>query len=405
MVDSEHLVRRLKAAGNSMVEGPEEADALLVNTCGFIEEAKKESVNEILSLSKYKENGKELLVFGCLAQRYKNDLVKEIPEIDSIWGVDAEENIARHLGENGNRGTAEIELPATFPYAYLKIAEGCKRKCAFCSIPAIRGPLASFPPEEILQEAEAYIQLGIKELIIVSQDTASYNYKGYGIARLLKDISSLKGDFWLRVHYLYPSAIDDGLMETFAGEEKVVKYMDIPLQHSEDRILRLMGRGGGGDPRKLITRLRRGIPGAAIRTAFIVGFPGETEEDFRALRDFVEEAQFEHMGAFMYSKEEGTRAASYKGQMPKSVKKRRYEELMQAQAAISLERNKALIGRKLKTLVEDDSDPKIKIGRLYSQAPEIDGVVFVQGGSLKKGDFADVLITEAYDYDLKGDAC
>ena len=396
LTDSEHLMATLRK-GITEVDDPGEADILLVNTCGFIEDAKKESIEEILKLSRLKDGDKKLLVMGCLSQRYGPQLKKELPEVDALWGVDAGEEIAAYLGIEPNGG---LPRPSTFPYAYLKIAEGCKRRCTFCSIPAIRGPHRSFSPDEILREAEAYLKSGIKELILVSQDTACYDFKGYALPELLADISAIGGDFRVRVHYLYPSSVTEKLVETMAGKEKIMKYLDIPLQHSEERILRMMGRGNTArDLPKFIARLRRAMPGAALRSSFIVGFPGETEEEFRRLCDFMEEAAFEHAGAFMYSKEEGTQAATLKGQLPKAIKNRRYDELMKLQARISLEKNMTLVGQKTRVLI-DSTDGEVAIGRTGSQSPDIDGVVFVRDAALKPGDFVEVLIKEAYDYDL-----
>jgi len=399
LVDSEHLLAGLRG-GIAETADPAEADVLVVNTCGFIEEAKKESIEEILRLSRLKEEGgkKKLLVVGCLSQRYGAELKKELPEVDALWGVNAQEEIAAYLGiKKSVNGT--LPRPSTFPYAYLKIAEGCKRRCTFCSIPAIRGPHRSFGPEEILKEANAYIKTGIKELILVSQDTACYDFKGYALPELLADICSIDGDFRVRVHYLHPSAVSEKLIETMAREEKITKYLDIPLQHSEERLLRMMGRGNTANLARFVARLRRAIPGVALRSSFIVGFPGETEEEFRALCDFLEEGAFEHAGAFLYSREEGTQAATLKGQLPKAIKKRRYDELMKIQARISLEKNMSLLGQEKRILI-DSADGEVAIGRMGSQSPDIDGVVFVREASLKAGDFADVLIKEAYDYDL-----
>ncbi len=413
------------------VSVPEEADALIVNTCGFIEAAKRESIEEILRLAKLKgeQEGKKgpknkknkkqkLIVFGCLAQRYKEELRKELPEVDAIWGVEAGDEISDYLtgglaggaeSKNGRQERPEeadgpVFLPSTFPYAYLKISEGCKRRCSFCTIPQIRGSLRNFSPDSILAQAQGYIKAGIKELVVVSQDTASYKFKGYGLKELIRDISSIPGDFWVRLHYLHPSGVDQGLLDAMAGEKKVVKYLDMPLQHSEPRILRLMGRGGYGGEyfSRLISRARQTMPGLAVRSSFIVGFPGETGEESEGLLDFIRQTGFEHAGAFIYSREDGTAAAALVNQLPAAAKKRRYEKFMSAQAGISLEKNQALRGRKMKAIV-DEVDGKSAICRLASQAPEVDGVVFVDGEGLKAGDFVRVLITEAYDYDLKGE--
>ena len=429
LADSEKLTRRLRLKGFSQAPGPEGADALIVNTCGFIEAAKRESIDEILRLARLKDDAKgkkgrtnkkgeqkkqKLLVFGCLAQRYREELRRELPEVDAIWGTEAEEEIADYLAAEAGSGAGEMPpeearqpsyMPSTFPYAYLKLSEGCKRRCTFCSIPMIRGPLRNFSPDAILGEAQGFIKAGIRELVLVSQDTASYRFKGYGLKELVRDISSISGDFWVRLHYLHPSGVDEGLLDAMAGEKKIVKYLDMPLQHSEARILGLMGRGGRGKEYffRLIGGARRMMPGLAVRSSFIVGFPGETREEFEGLLDFIRRAGFEHAGAFVYSREDGTSAAALKGQLPQAVKNRRYDRFMSAQAEISLGKNQALTGRKLKAIV-DEVDGDAAICRLASQAPEVDGVVFAQmgGKAVKPGDFVRVLITEAYDYDLKG---
>ena len=424
LADSEKLTGRLRLAGHRMVSEPEDAEVLMVNTCGFIEAAKEESIGEILRLAGTKEDGKKLLVFGCLSQRYAEELRAELPEVDAIWGVGADEEIARYLGNaagprGGRRRIAPEPLrPSTFPYAYLKISEGCGRRCSFCSIPLIRGPLSNFGPDEILMEAEGYIRAGIKELILVSQDTASYSVRGYRLPDLLKDICRLPGDFRVRLHYLHPSGVDGRLLSAMAGEPKAVKYLDMPLQHSSPRILKMMSRGGSGEKfKKTISRAREMMPGLAVRTTFIVGFPGESGEEFEGLLDFIRETAFDHAGAFVYSKEEGTKAAELPGQVRQGVKKSRWDRLMKAQAAISLEKNKALIGREMTALV-DEAEGKIAVGRLESQSPDVDGVTFIKikngnsgikikngntdgGPTFKAGDFVRVLVAKAYDYDIE----
>ncbi|MDA8156432.1 MAG: 30S ribosomal protein S12 methylthiotransferase RimO [Actinomycetota bacterium] len=411
LADSEKLSSALGGGGLARTEAPEDAEVLIVNTCGFVEDAKRESINEILALARLKsgsgkKKAKKLLVCGCLAGRYKEELKKELPEVDGFWGVDAAGEIAAALGCPEPSGP--VERPSTFPYAYLKIAEGCKRRCTFCAIPSIRGPLRNFQPEEIIQQAKAYLDAGIKELILVSQDTASYDFKGYGLPQLVQDMAALenKGDYFrIRLHYLYPSAVNRQLLEVIAQNEKIAPYIDMPLQHSEERILRLMGRGGGAkEIRKKTALVRRTVPGVFIRTSFIVGFPGETEEDFRKLLDFIEEQSFEHAGAFMYSREEGTASAKMPGQLPQSIKQRRYDELMALQAGISLEKNKWLIGKEFQIII-DNMEKGMATGRLPGQSPEVDGVIAFtapKGKKLKPGDFVNVRVTEAFDYDLKG---
>ena len=421
LADSEKLTGTLRLAGLEQASGPEDAGTLIVNTCGFIEAAKQESIEEILNLArlKGKKKNKKLLVFGCLAQRYKEELKKELPEVDAIWGVDAAAEIAGYLAkgvqpENGffrlRKEKLPVFRPSTFPYAYLKISEGCKRRCSFCSIPLIRGPLRNFAPDEILKEASGLLKTGIKEIIVVSQDTASYKFKDYGLKELVKDICSLPGDFWVRLHYLHPSGVDEKLLDVMAGQKKVVKYLDMPLQHSEPGILKLMGRGVHGRKSfgRLIAYARQAMPGLAVRSSFIVGFPGETKADAEGLIDFIRQTGFEHAGAFIYSREDGTAAAKLQGQLSTAVKQKRYDQFMSAQAEISLEKNKALTGRRMKAIV-DEVDGKTALCRLASQAPEVDGVVFLDGVSMeeekgiKPGGFVRVLITEAYDYDLKGE--
>ena len=410
-VDSENLLRDLKEKGISVKESPEEAEILLINTCGFIEDAKKESIDGILNLSKIK-NGKKLLVFGCLSQRYKDELLKEIPEIDAIFGVGEEDKIIEYCKSvlspqpaviSQGLETEDNRLP-TESYSYLKIAEGCNKRCTFCVIPSIRGSFRSFSPEGILKEAEKKIETGIKELILIAQDITAYGFKGYRLSSLLRDITSIKGEFYVRLLYLYPSAINDELLEIVSSEDKIYKYLDIPFQHSEDRILRLMGRSGTKkEYLKLIRKIRRAIPGVALRTTFIVGFPEEREDDFLNLMDFIEEVRFDRLGVFKYSKEEGTSAYSMKGQLPQELKDRRFDEIMRVQAEISLEKNKELVGKRFRAIV-DEVDGKTAIGRIYSQAPEIDGITFVEWtkGQKLPDTFVNIEITDALDYDLKG---
>lgn len=406
-VDSRHLIDYLVAQGFVYVEDFNKADFVLINTCCFIDEAKEESIDEILTAAKFKEDRK-LIVFGCLAKRYFQELKEQIPEIDALFEIGQQKEIATYMKSfvkqrfltNSDKYTVE---PAS--YRYLKIAEGCSRRCSFCVIPNIRGPFRSIKPDEILKEAEAFIKEGVKELILVAQDITQYgrDLKGYGLKELIRDLGSIDGDFWIRLLYLYPTEIDDSFIEVFSEESKVVKYLDLPLQHSEDRILRLMGRRGTKkEYLKLIRRLRQTIPEIVLRTTFIVGFPTETEEDFQNLLDFIEEVQFDKVGAFIYSPQKETKAYSLKDQIPYAIKKRRYHELMSRQALISLEKNRSFIGRQFSALV-DYIDTDIAIARLYCHAPEVDGVVIVENiNNIKEGDRIKVLITDAYEYDLKG---
>ncbi len=423
LVDSEKLLKKLEDKGLSYCSRPADSDILMVNTCGFIEDARRESVEEILRAAQMKEGKKKLVVFGCLAKRFGAELKKEIPEIDLVLGIGDEDRIAEYCGESvagaglrarpkeaQSRGTArtrECPSPDKFSdthYAYLKIAEGCDRGCSYCVIPGIRGAFRSRLPEEILSEAEGLVQSGSKELVVVAQDITSYGKEigGYDLARLVTDISSISGDFWIRLLYLYPTSVNDRLIDVIASEEKVCKYIDMPLQHVSGKILRLMGRGGSPEYfERLVSRIRSAVADVNLRTTFIVGFPQETDEDFGELVEFVHEVKFERLGAFTYSREEGTAASKLKGQVPLRAKKARYERLMEIQSAISLEKNKRLKGRIFKALVDDVSDG-VTVARIWSQAPEIDGVVLIEGGHAKKGEFVSVEILDAYDYDLKG---
>jgi ribosomal protein S12 methylthiotransferase len=407
-VDSRHLINELTAEGFFYVEEFKKADFVLINTCCFINDAKEESIDEILTAAKFKTDRK-LIVFGCLSKRYGDELKKEIPEIDAVFGVNQSEkiiNYIRQFREGSNTIIQDFQYTAEPPsYRYVKIAEGCSRRCSFCVIPEVRGPFKSIKPEKILKEAEDFVNSGIKELILVAQDITQYGkeWKGYNLTSLIKDLCSISGNFWIRLLYLYPADINQDLIKTVAEQEKVVKYLDIPMQHSEERILRLMGRRGTRKEYiKKIKQIREAIPGVTLRSTLIVGFPTETEDEFQRLVDFIEEVQFDRLGVFKYSREEGTKAYNLKGQIPENVKNRRLDEIMSRQAVISLEKNRALTGKKYSALI-DYVDADMAIARLYCHAPEIDGVVILENTSdLKAGEKVKVLITEAYEYDLKG---
>jgi len=406
LVDSENLLKKLAAQGLSYTEDQEKADLLLINTCGFIDAAKKESVEEILRLAAGKEAGKKLVVFGCLAKRFGAELKAEIPEIDMLFGVGDDNKIADYCASvvsTSDSVETTIRLSDT-AYAYLKIAEGCDRGCSYCVIPDIRGSFRSRMPQEILNEAEVLIRAGRRELIIVAQDITSYgkDLDQYDLSRLLKDLAAIDGDFWIRLLYLYPTAISDELLETIAAEEKVCKYLDIPLQHTEQKILSLMKRGGGREYyEKLIQKIRRVIPDVALRSTLITGFPQETEKDFEAMLDFVERMELDRLGVFTYSREEGSAAYSLKGQVPKHLRSKRRNRIMEMQSAISLKRNTKLVGKVLRAVV-DEIDDGVGIARIYSQAPEIDGVVFLKGSDFRKHEFLQVRIEQVFDYDLQG---
>jgi ribosomal protein S12 methylthiotransferase len=428
MTDSRRLAEGGVRRKLRRVDDPLDADVVLVNTCGFIRDAAEESISEILRLAKLREDGPQfrLVVFGCLAGRHRDELLKEIPEIDAIFGVGEDEKILEYClaqkalkrGSSEGKKEGEPEMPGVGPsYAYLKIADGCDKKCSFCVIPAIRGRFRSVPQETVISEAAAFVRSGVKELILVAQDICNYqgHQDGYGLVALLRDLAAIEGDFRIRLLYLYPTGITDELLEFMAGEEKICKYLDIPLQHSEDRVLKLMARRGvRKEYVKLIRKIRRTIPGVALRTTFIVGFPSETEEEFMGLADFIEETRFDRLGVFAYSREEGSPAAGLKGQIPEKVKQRRLDNIMKRQAMISLEKNEELVGRRFRALV-DEIDDRVIICRLESQSPEIDGVVIIErpneraealkgqkGPAPSAGDFIEVEIVGAYDYDLKG---
>lgn len=406
LVDSEKLLIKLKQKGIFYSSYPDESDILIINTCGFIESAKKESIEEILKLSKLKGENKKLIVFGCLAKRYGDDLKREIPEIDALWGVGDDDKIVDYCSEIITKPTSNepFEKLTETPYAYLKIAEGCDKKCSYCVIPQIRGTFQSVPSDRILEEAETLIQSGKKELILIAQDITEYgtDLKDYNLSRLIREIASLSGDFWIRLLYLYPTSINDELIETISSEEKVCNYIDMPLQHSEKKILGLMGRGGSRSYfEKLIAKIRHSISEVNIRTTLIVGFPQETDVEFNAMVKFVKKIKFDRLGVFTYSKEEGSTAYGLKGQVSRKIKTERFYKIMTVQSAISLEKNKKLIGKTFKSLV-DEVDDTIAVARIYSQAPEIDGAVLIRNSDVKKGDFVSVKIEEAYDYDLKG---
>ncbi len=413
-VDSEQLLSKLSVRDIHYASDPDEADVIVINTCGFIEAAKKESIDEILKAVKLKagSGGKKLLVYGCLAKRYGDELRKEIPEIDALWGVAEEDAIVDYCSTllrsgKGGRTKARQDAKDHFhdtPYAYLKIGEGCDRGCTYCAIPDIRGRYRSTGPEEVLSAAEGHIRSGIRELIIVAQDITAYgsDLGGYDLVRLLNDMTAIRGDFRIRLLYLYPTAVNDRLIETIAAQDKICNYIDMPLQHTEKNILKLMGRAGSRTYfEKLIKRIRQIIPDVALRSTFIIGFPQETEADFENMLAFARKIQFDRLGAFTYSREEGTPAAALKGRIPVREKQSRFNRLMTMQAGISLAKNEALVGQSFRALV-DEAAEGIAVARIYSQAPEIDGVVILRDRTVAKGDYVFVRIERATDYDLEG---
>lgn len=422
-VDAELMLYRLREAGYEITPDEEKADAIIVNTCGFIEDAKKEAIDAILETAALKAEGrlKALIVTGCLAERYQDEMAKELPEIDVIVGIGANREIVSLVeqaleGERAARFAPKAELEmeggrvlTTPPYtAYLRVADGCDNRCTYCAIPLIRGGFRSRKMEDIVKEAEELAANGVKELVVIAQDTSRYGLDLYGELRLpalLSQLCAVEGVRWIRILYAYPDTITDELLDVMAKEEKILPYLDIPLQHCEGRVLKAMNRRGDRESLSaLLNRIRSKVPGIALRTTLIAGFPGETEEEFSELADFVRTEKFARMGSFAYSPEEDTPAAEMDGQVPNEVKARRQEILMTEQAAVTQEWNQARIGSELTVLVEGyDRLVKRWYGRTIYDAPEIDAKVFFEGeGTLRPGDFATVQIEDFIDCDLLG---
>jgi ribosomal protein S12 methylthiotransferase len=418
-VDAEQMLGVLSGSGFEITPDQGEADVIVVNTCGFIESAKEESIEAILDAAKMKDRGRcaKVVVTGCLAQRYQGELLKELPEVDAVIGTG---EIA-HIGEiceqalSGAERMLEVSAPAlvyglprvsTTPrhYRYLKIAEGCNNRCSYCAIPIIRGNFKSRPYGSILEEARRLAAEGAKELILLAQDSTAYRAGEIDLPLLLEALTRVRGIEWVRLMYAYPGRISKELMAVMAAEEKVCKYLDIPIQHFDDKVLAAMKRRGTSeDIRKTVEQLRKRVPGIALRTSLIVGFPGETEAAFKRLLAFVKEAEFEHLGVFAYSAEEGTAACGLKAQVPAEISAERLDRIMKAQAKISLKKNRALIGSRQRVLIDGMEDLAL-IGRLQAQAPEIDGVVYLSETEAEPGEFVDVTITDAKEYDLMGTA-
>jgi len=416
-VDAEQMMGVLAGSGFELTADQQEADVIVVNTCGFIESAKEESIGAILEAAKMKKRGKcrALVVAGCLAQRYKDELRKELPEADAIIGT---AEVAR-IGEICRQALAGSEqivrvaapeivygLPrlSTTPrhYRYLKIAEGCSNRCSYCAIPMIRGDFFSRPAASIIDEAKKLADDGAKELILLAQDSTGYRDGKTDLPALLRKLARVRGISWVRLMYAYPGRISDALMAVLAEEEKLCKYLDIPVQHIDGKVLAAMNRKGSPDEiRRTIEKLRKRVPGIALRTSLITGFPGETEAAFKRLLSFVKETAFDHLGVFTYSPEEGTPAAQLGSQVAPETAQERLDRIMQAQAKISLKKNRALIGTGRTVLVDGLEDDTL-FGRLSSQAPEIDGAVYLSETEAVPGDFVEVTIIDASEYDLVG---
>lgn len=431
LVDTEKMLGVAGGLGVSFTDDETEADAILINTCCFIGDAKEESVNTILDMARYKEEGKcrALIVAGCLAQRYKQEIIDEIPEVDAILGTTSYEEIGNVLNrlfgdENGEKEEHIScfhdlkELPEHAKkrvmttgghYAFLKIAEGCDKRCTYCIIPYLRGPYRSVPMEQLLAEARELADNGVRELILVAQETTLYGKDLYGeksLPKLLHELAQIPGIYWIRIQYCYPEEITDELIQAIKSEEKVCHYLDIPIQHASDRILRRMGRRTHkAELKERISTLRREIPDIALRTTFICGFPGETQEDHEELMEFVDEMEFERLGVFTYSAEEDTPAYSYPDQIPEEVKEERRAEVMELQQEIAFEHCENMVGKVLDVMIEGKvADEPAYVGRTYMDAPNVDGFIFVNGDEmLMSGDFVRVKVTGANEYDLIGE--
>lgn len=407
-VDTEHLLAQLPPEEFEIVgDGP--VDCLLVNTCGFIGDAKEESVNAVLEAVAAKSRGEaaEVIVFGCLSQRYGAELKEEIPEVDAWFGAREIAPVLRHLGVEPGRSVPRRLAPGK-GYAYLKISEGCDRRCSYCAIPFIRGAHRSVPMEELVEEARMLAEEGVKELILIAQDTTYYGldlYRRRALAELIGRLSEIDGIEWIRIHYSYPADFPEDVLEQMADNPKVCKYLDIPLQHISDGVLDRMHRNvDGAWTRELISRLRSRVPGVVLRTTMIVGHPGETEEQFSELLEFVREARFERLGAFTYSEEEGTYDADhFKDDVPQEEKQSRLDRLMSLQSDISYSYNQSRIGSVERVLVDEVMPDGTLVCRSQYESPDVDGEILVRGASVPVGEFITVKITGAEEYDLEAE--
>ncbi|HIB06226.1 MAG TPA: 30S ribosomal protein S12 methylthiotransferase RimO [Candidatus Marinimicrobia bacterium] len=409
LVDSEILLGGLQQTDVSITHNPEEADTIVVNTCGFLDIAREESVETILQAAEMKKTGslKELVVMGCLSERYPEELKKEIPEVDRIFGSNDHRQIVSFLtGQEYAKDDPLFFRSLMTPnhYAYLKIAEGCDNGCSFCSIPLMRGLQKSRTIPAIMEEAERLAANGTRELLVIAQDTTSYGWdleKKVYLSDLLRELNTIKDLDWIRVHYAHPAHLSQRTIDALAECDTVCNYLDMPIQHAADELLNSMRRGLGQDGiRDRIYRLRAAIPEIALRTTLIVGYPGETEDHFNTLRDFVEEIRFDRLGIFTYSEEDGTLAADLDDSVPRQVKDDRKNQLLEIQHGISLDKNESFIGKTLKVLV-DQSGEDVSVGRTEYDSPEIDNIVHIKGKTVK-GTFIDVMIESANEYELLG---
>lgn len=421
-VDGEVLLAKLADAGFKIVNTIEDSDIMIVNTCGFIEAAKTEAIETILEVAEYKNAGiiSAIVVTGCLAERYKDDVLSELPEVDAVVGIGANSDIVK-VCQKALCGISTANFPnkcylplnekrmlSTPPHwAYLKIAEGCDNRCAFCAIPGIRGKFRSRPMVEVIDEAKALAAKGIKEVILIAQDTTKYGqdiYGEYKLAALLKELVKIDGIEWIRLYYCYPQRITDELIEVIRDNEKICSYIDVPLQHSDATVLKNMRRvGTGEDYKALIVKMRKEIPDLALRTTLMVGFPGETDEQFENLCSFIKDVKFDRMGCFAFSPEEDTPAYDMDNQLDDDVKNHRQEILMDLQYGISESLNKSRVGKTYKVIVDSVKD-NVCVGRSYMDSPEIDtGIIFSSTPGIKIGDFVNVKITDVDGYDLIGE--
>ncbi len=426
LVDSEVMLGLLRDKGYSLTNEEAEADIIVINTCCFIHDAKEESIQTILEMAEYKQCGRlqVLLVTGCLAQRYQSEILNEIPEVDAVLGTTATDKIVEAIEEALSGKKSEyyadlqaLPLPETNRvnttggyFSYLKIAEGCDKHCTYCIIPSLRGNYRSIPMERLIKEAQFLAEGGVKELTLIAQETTVYGVDLYGrkmLPELLNNLCEIEGIEWIRLLYCYPEEITDELIETMKRQPKICHYLDMPIQHGADTVLKRMGRRTTHkELLDLINKLRREIPDIALRTSLITGFPQETEEEHQELLEFVKEAGFERLGVFTYSKEENTAAARMKGQITKKVKLKRQKEIMKLQQQISKKRGEEKVGKTIRVMIEGKlPEDDIFIGRSYMDAPNVDGFVFVHSkDSYLSGEFVDVKITQAKEYDLVGEA-
>lgn len=425
LVDTEVMLGLLAKHGHQMVDSEEIADVIVVNTCCFIHDAKEESIQTILEMAEYKKEGtcKALIVTGCLAQRYKQEILDEIEEVDAVLGTTSYDKIVEAIDEAllGHRSLEMTDIDAIPEvegkrlvttgghFAYLKIAEGCDKHCTYCIIPKIRGNFRSVPMERLLKEAEELVEQGVKEIILVAQETTLYGKDLYGeksLPKLLKELCKISGLYWIRILYCYPEEITDELIQVIKEEDKICKYLDLPIQHASDHILKRMGRRTSKEQLiEIVEKLRREIPDIAIRTTLITGFPGETEEHHEELMAFVDEMEFDRLGVFTYSPEEDTPAATFADQIDENVKEDRQADLMELQQEIAFELAEEMIGKEVLVMIEGKvADENAYVGRTYKDAPNVDGLIFVEAEEeLMSGDFAKVKVTGALEYDLIGE--